>query len=86
LDWNSLLNNTLDGIHSHLENIHAGTVRKSHEVMARGVEKVTAARRVEIEEDSRHNDNLLSEAGLEKVETIRNGLRETFEIKPTGND
>jgi hypothetical protein len=50
--------------------------------MARAVEKVTAARRVKIKEDTRDHNDLLSKTGLEEVETVGDGLRETLEVEP----
>jgi hypothetical protein len=50
--------------------------------MARAVEKVTAARRVKIEEDTRDHNDLLSKTGLKKVETVGDGLRKTLEVEP----
>lgn len=50
--------------------------------MAGAVEKVTAARRVKIEEDARDHDDLLSKTGLEEVETVRDGLRKTLKVEP----
>lgn len=50
--------------------------------MARGVEKVTTTRRVEIKEDTRHHDDLLLQTGLEEVETVGNSVGETLEVEP----
>jgi len=50
--------------------------------MARGVEKVTTTRRVEIKENTRHHNDLLLQTGLEEVETVGNSIGETLEVEP----
>lgn len=50
--------------------------------MAGTVEQITTARRVEIEEDARHDNDLLLETGLEEVEAVGDGLGETLEVEP----
>lgn len=51
--------------------------------MTRRVKQVTTARRVEIEEDTGHYNNLLLKTSLEEVEAVRNGIRKAFKIEPT---
>lgn len=51
-------------------------------MMARTVEKITSLARVEIEENPGHDNNLLFETGLEKVQSVRDGVWEAFEIEP----
>lgn len=50
--------------------------------MAGTVEQITTARRVEVEEDARHDNDLLLETGLEEVEAVGDGLGETLQIEP----
>lgn len=50
--------------------------------MAGAVKQVTTARRVEIEENARHNNDLLLETGLEEVETVGDGLGKTLKVEP----
>jgi hypothetical protein len=77
-----LVHHTLDSIKTHLQHIHLGTVRESHKVVARAVEQVTATRWVEVKEDTRDNNNLLLQAGLEEVKTISDRARKTLEVEP----
>jgi hypothetical protein len=51
-------------------------------MMARAVEQITTTGGVEIKEDARNDDNLLLETGLEEVEAIGDGARQTLEVKP----
>jgi len=51
-------------------------------VVARAVKEVTATRRVQVEEDTGNNDDLLLEAGLEEVETVGDGTREALKVEP----
>ena len=50
--------------------------------MARAIKQVPAAGRVEVEEDARHDNDLLVEAGLEEVEAVRDGARQALEVEP----
>lgn len=50
--------------------------------MARAVEEITALGRIEIEEDTRDDDGLLLEAGLEEVETVVDLVGEVGEVEP----
>lgn len=52
--------------------------------MARAVEEITASGGVQVEEDTGHDDDLLLKTGLEEVETVGNGLRETLKVEPAG--
>lgn len=51
-------------------------------VVAGTVEKVSATSRVQVEEDTWHNDDFLLQASLEKVQAIGNGARETLQVEP----
>lgn len=48
--------------------------------MAGAVKKVTASGRVQVKEDARDDDDLLLQASLEKVEAVRDGVREALQI------
>jgi len=39
-------------------------------MMTRAIKEITTLRGVEIEEDARHNDDFLLEAGLEEVKSV----------------
>lgn len=54
-------------------------------MVARAVEEITTTRGVEIEEDARDDNDLLRQTGLEKVETVSNGIRKAFQVKPAAN-
>lgn len=77
-----LVDHPLNTVETHLEDLPPRTVRETHEMMARAVEQITSARRVEIEENARHDDNLFFETGLEEVEAVSNGTREALEVEP----
>lgn len=79
---NLLVDNTLNSIHAHLEHVHSRTIRQTHKVVARAVKQVTAARGVQVEEDTRNHNHLLLQTGLEEVEAVRNRLGETLQVKP----
>ena len=49
-----LLHNALNAIETSLEEIHFRTIAQTDKVMARGIEKVAAFGRIEVEEDARH--------------------------------
>jgi hypothetical protein len=51
-------------------------------VVAWAVEQITSSRGVEIEEDTRDNNNLLFQAGLEEVEAVGDSLGKALEIQP----
>ena len=51
-------------------------------MMARAIEQVAALGRVQVEEDARHDDDLLLEAGLEEVEAVADGVRQAAEVEP----
>lgn len=79
---NVLVDHCFDTVEALGKYIHSGTVREAHKVVARRVEQVTTARGVQIEKDARHNNDLFFQAGLEKVEAVRNGLGQTLQIQP----
>lgn len=66
-----LLHDSLNSIHAHLQHFHLGSVTDAHEVMARRVEQITSLGRVEIEENTRHDDGLLLQQGVEERKTVR---------------
>lgn len=51
-------------------------------VMARAVKQISSSCRVQIEEDTRDNNNLLLETGLEEIQTVGDGAGQTLEIQP----
>jgi hypothetical protein len=51
-------------------------------VVTRAVKEVTTTRRVQVEEDTRDNDDLLLKTGLEEVETVGDRTRETLQVEP----
>lgn len=51
-------------------------------MVARTVEKITAASRVQVKEDTRHDNDLLRQAGLEEVEAVGDLFRQTLEVQP----
>ena len=71
---NLLLDNSLDGIETHLQNIHSGSVAQSDVLVARRVEQISSLAGVEVEEDTRDNNNLLFQTSLEEVQTIVDAL------------
>jgi hypothetical protein len=50
--------------------------------MARAVEQITSSRGVKVEEDTRDNNNLLLQAGLEEVEAVSDRLGKALEVQP----
>lgn len=64
------LNHTLDTIKTHLQNVHLRTIAQTHKVMARAIEQVTALSRVQIKEDTGHDDDLLGQQGVEEVQAV----------------
>lgn len=77
-----LVNYALNAIKTHAQYVHSRAVRQTDEMMARAVEQITTARRVQVEEDAGHDNDLFFQTGLEEVETVGNGRGETFEVQP----
>jgi len=77
-----LLDNSLNTIETHLENIHSWTVAQPDVLVARRVKQIPAFRRIQIEEDTRHNNDLLLETSIEEVQTVVDALRERRQIQP----
>lgn len=50
--------------------------------MAGTIEKITSFTRVQVEEDSRNDDDLLFQTGLEKVQPVADCEWKTLKIKP----
>lgn len=50
--------------------------------MARAVEQITSAARVQIEEDARYHNDLLLKTGLEEVQAIVDALGKLVQIQP----
>ena len=78
----SLVDDTLNAIATQLQSIHFGTVGEAHKVVARRVEQVTTAGRIQIKEDTRHNNDPLLQTGLEEVETVRDRAGQPLEVQP----
>ena len=78
----SLVHNTLNAVESILEHLYSRPVREAHKVVAWAVKQVATSRGVEVKEDARNDNDLLLQAGLEKVETVRDGPGETLEVQP----
>jgi hypothetical protein len=51
-------------------------------VVAWAVKQVSATRGIQIEENSRNDNDLLLQTGLEEVETVGDGLGKTLEVQP----
>jgi hypothetical protein len=51
-------------------------------VVARAVKQITTTRGVQVEEDTWHDNHLFFQTGLEEVEAVGNGIRETLKIQP----
>ena len=50
--------------------------------MARAIEEVPPLRGVQVEEDARHDDDLLLEALLEEVQAVADAVRQAAEVEP----
>lgn len=50
--------------------------------MAGAIKQVATPRGVQVKEDARHDNDLFLKAGLEEVETVRDGVGETLEVQP----
>ena len=79
---NSLVDNALDAVAPLAQRFHLGPIREADEVVARAVEEVAAARRVQVEKDARHDDDLFLQTSLEEVEAVRYSVGEALEIQP----
>jgi hypothetical protein len=77
-----LVHNSLDTIQTHLERLELWTVGEADEVVARTVEKISSLAGVQVEEDTWDNNHTLLKTGLEEVETVADGLWETFQVEP----
>ena len=51
-------------------------------MMARAVEQISSHRRVQVEENTGHNNDLLLKTSLEEVQTVVDFLGEAFDVKP----
>jgi hypothetical protein len=63
------------GIVYKLDGLKERVSEKKLTVMARTVEQITTARRVEVEENAGDDDDFLLETSLEEVEAVGNGTR-----------
>lgn len=50
--------------------------------MTRTIEQISSLTRVEIEEDTRDDDDALFETGLEEIQAVGDLVGETFEVEP----
>lgn len=82
------LNNTLNTIKTHLQHIHLRPVAQTDKVVTWAVEEITTLRRVQVKEDTRNNNDLLTQQGVKEVQAIgdvslrRQGRVERSQIKP----
>lgn len=51
-------------------------------MMTRRIKQISPLTRIEIEEDTRDDDNPFFETSLEEVEAVRDGFGEAFEVEP----
>jgi hypothetical protein len=80
--YDLLLYNPRNRIKTLLKHIHARAVTQPDKVMARAVEQVPTPAGVQIEENARHDNDLLLETRLEEIESVADALRHTAEIEP----
>lgn len=82
VDRSETIDHSLHAIQSHLQRLHGRAVAQTDEMMARAVEQISPLARVQVKEDARHDNNFFLETCLEKVQSVRDGLGKTFQIKP----
>lgn len=63
-------NNSLNTVKTHLQNFHLGAVAQADKVVARAVEQITSLGRVQVEEDTGHDNDLLGQKRIEEVQSI----------------
>lgn len=76
------MHHTLNAIQALAQHVHPGSIREAHKVVARAVKQVTTARRVEIEEYSGHDNDLLLQTSLEEVQTVGDRLGKALKVQP----
>ena len=81
-DSNILLDNPLNPIQPHLQRLHLGPITQPDKVVTRRVKEIPSFRGIEIEEDSRHDNDLFCEARLEKVQPVTDSFRKATCIEP----
>jgi hypothetical protein len=79
---NSLLHNPLNGVHTLGQGIHPRPIAQPDKVMTRRIEQIPTLTRVQIEEDTRNNNDLLLETGLEEVQPVGNALGQIRQVEP----
>nr|POE47029.1 hypothetical protein CFP56_00361 [Quercus suber] len=77
-----LLQHALEPIETLFQNLHPRAIADANKVMAGAVEEIAALAGVEVEEDARHDDDLLLQAGLEEVEPVVDLAGQLLEIEP----
>lgn len=61
------LDNPLNTIKTFLQRLHLRSIAKPHEMMTGTIKQISPLARVQIEEDTRYDDDFLFETGLEEV-------------------
>jgi hypothetical protein len=64
------VNNTLNTIKTHLQHIHPRPVAQTDKVVTRAVKEITTLRRVQVKEDTRNNNDLLTQQGIKEVQAV----------------
>lgn len=82
MEYNLLLNNPANSIHTLHQRLHPRSITQPHEMMARRIKQIPTLTRVQIEEDTRHNNDLLLQTSLEEVQPIIDRIRQIGKIQP----
>jgi hypothetical protein len=61
---------------------YLGAVAHTNKVVARAIKQISALTRVQVEEDARHHNDLLLQAGLEEVEAVIDAFRQRAKVQP----
>jgi len=79
---NLLLDDPLNSIEAHLQNVHSGAVAQSDVLVTRRVEQISSLAGVEVEENTRDNNDLLFQTSLEEVQAVIDALRQRRQVQP----
>jgi len=84
LGWQGvvLAQHALDAVDALAQRVPLGPVREPAVVVARRVEQVAAALRVEVEENARHHNHLFLETLIEEAQPVLDPLRKVAQIQP----
>lgn len=77
-----LLNHPLNPIQPHLQRLHLRAIREPHKMMTRTIKQISPLTRVQVEEDTRDNDDALFQTRLEEVQSVGDLVGETFKVEP----